>query len=89
MTNFGDRRDRSQFAAAYADPESGITTGPRAPAPKCVAPITYTGHEAIAADIANFKAAIQAAGVEHGFMSAVAPGSASRIATTTPTSMQV
>ena len=80
LTSFGDRRDRSQFAAAYADPESGITTGPRAPAPRCIAPIIYTGHEAIAADIANFKAALQAAGVEQGFMSAVAPGSASRIA---------
>ena len=80
LTSFGDRRDRSRFAAAYADPESGITTGPRAPAPVCVAPITYTGHDAIAADIANFKAAMQAAGVEEGFMSSVAPGSASRIA---------
>ena len=47
LTSFGDRRDRSQFAAAYADPESGITTGPRPPAPVCVAPITYTGHDAI------------------------------------------
>ncbi len=50
LTSFGDHRDRSQFAAAYADPECGITTGPRAPAPICVAPITYTGHEAIATD---------------------------------------
>jgi 5-methyltetrahydropteroyltriglutamate--homocysteine methyltransferase len=80
LTSFGDRRDRTQFAAAYADPESGITTGPRAPAPVCVAPVTYTGHDAVAADIANFKAAMQAAGVEEGFMTAVAPGSASRIA---------
>jgi 5-methyltetrahydropteroyltriglutamate--homocysteine methyltransferase len=80
LTSFGDRRDRRQFAAAYADPESGITTGPRAPAPVCVAPITYTGQQAIAADIANFKAAMQAAGVTEGFMSSVAPGSASRIA---------
>jgi 5-methyltetrahydropteroyltriglutamate--homocysteine methyltransferase len=79
LTSFGDRRDRTEFAAAYADPESGITTGPRAPAPVCVAPITYTGHDAIKADIANFKAAMQAAGVEEGFMSSVAPGSASRI----------
>jgi 5-methyltetrahydropteroyltriglutamate--homocysteine methyltransferase len=79
LTSFGDRRDRTQFAAAYADPESGITTGPRAPAPVCVAPITYTGHAAIAADIAHFKAAMAAAGVEEGFMSSVAPGSASRI----------
>ena len=79
LTSFGDRRDRTQFATAYADPESGITTGPRPPAPVCVAPITYTGHDAIKADIANFKEAMQAAGVEEGFMSSVAPGSASRI----------
>ena len=80
LTTFGDRRDRRQFAEAYADPESGITTGPRPPAPVCVAPITYTGHDAIQTDIANFKQAMQAAGVQEGFMSAVAPGSASRIA---------
>jgi 5-methyltetrahydropteroyltriglutamate--homocysteine methyltransferase len=80
LTTFADRRDRGRFAAAYADPESGITTGPRPPAPVCVGPITYTGHDAIATDIANFKAAMQAAGVDEGFMSAVAPGSASRIA---------
>ena len=54
--------------------------GRGAPAPVCVAPISYTGHDAVAADIANFKAAMQAAGVEEGFMTAVAPGSASRIA---------
>jgi 5-methyltetrahydropteroyltriglutamate--homocysteine methyltransferase len=80
LTSFADRRDRTRFAAAYADPESGITTGPRPPAPVCVAPISYTGRDAVAADIANFKAAMQAEGVEEGFMSAVAPGSASRIA---------
>src|SRR5271166_6257942 len=53
LTSFADRRDRTQFAAAYADPESGITTGPRPPAPVCVAPITYTGHNAIATDIGD------------------------------------
>ena len=79
LTSFGDRRDRTRFAAAYNDPASGITTGPRPPAPICIAPITYAGHDAIKADIANFKAALQAAGVEEGFMTAVAPGSASRI----------
>jgi 5-methyltetrahydropteroyltriglutamate--homocysteine methyltransferase len=79
LTSFGDRRDRTRFAAAYNDPKSGITTGPRPPAPICVAPITYTGHDAIAADIANFKAALAAAGIAEGFMSAVAPGSAARI----------
>jgi 5-methyltetrahydropteroyltriglutamate--homocysteine methyltransferase len=79
LTSFGDRRDRTQFAVAYNDPDSGITTGPRPPAPICVAPIHYAGHDAINADIANFKAALEATGVEEGFMTAVAPGSASRI----------
>jgi 5-methyltetrahydropteroyltriglutamate--homocysteine methyltransferase len=79
LTSFGDRRDRTRFAAAYGDPESGITTGPRPPAPICIAPIHYAGHDAIKADIANFKAALRAAAVEEGFMTAVAPGSASRI----------
>src|SRR6185437_10220302 len=31
LSSFGDRRDRTTFAAAYNDPESGITTGPRPP----------------------------------------------------------
>ena len=79
LTSFGDRRDRTQFSAAYNDPESGITTGPRPPAPVCVGPLTYEGHDLIRADIANFKAALAAAGIEEGFMTAVAPGSCSRI----------
>jgi 5-methyltetrahydropteroyltriglutamate--homocysteine methyltransferase len=82
LTSFGDRRDRSKFAAAYGDPESGITTGPRPPAPICVAPISYIGHDALRADIANLKEAMEAAGVEEAFMSSVAPGSASRIGNT-------
>ena len=79
LTTFSDRRDRARFAAAYGDPESGITLGPRPPAPICVAPITYTGRDKVNADIANFKAALQAVGATEGFMSSVAPGSASRI----------
>ncbi len=58
LTSFGDRRDRTLFAAAYNDPDSGITTGPRPPAPICVGPLAYTGHDAIKADIARFKAAL-------------------------------
>jgi 5-methyltetrahydropteroyltriglutamate--homocysteine methyltransferase len=80
LTSFSDRRDRQRFAAAYADPDSGITTGPRASQwPVCVGPITYIGRDAIAHDIANFKAALDACGIEEGFMTAIAPGSASRI----------
>ena len=80
LTSFGDRRDRALFAAAYNDPESGITTGPRPPSPVCTAPLRYSGQDMIRADIARFKAALAAAGVEEGFMTAVAPASCARIA---------
>jgi len=81
LTSFGDRRDRLRFAAAYADPDSGVSTGPRAAVwPTCVAPLAYTGHEAIAADIARLKAGLAAAGADEGFITSIAPGSASRIA---------
>jgi 5-methyltetrahydropteroyltriglutamate--homocysteine methyltransferase len=83
LTSFSDRRDRVRFAAAYADPDSGITTGPRpATGPVCVGPLTYTGQQAINADIANFKAALQMAGIAEGFMTAIAPGSTTRIGNT-------
>src|SRR5262249_59592772 len=42
-------------------------------------PRTDTGHAAIAADIANFKAGFAATGLTEGFMTSVAPGSLSRI----------
>src|SRR5881409_2475871 len=81
LTSFADRRDRVKFAAAYGDPDSSITTGPRAALwPVCVDKLTYKGHAAIQSDIANFKVALQAAGFEEGFMTSIAPGSASRIA---------
>ena len=57
-----------------------MSTGPIAlQVPVCIAPLTYTGQAAIAADIAHFKAGLQAAGVTEGFMTSIAPGSASRI----------
>jgi 5-methyltetrahydropteroyltriglutamate--homocysteine methyltransferase len=81
LSSFGDRRDRQRFKAAYADPESGVSTGPRSNDwPVCTGPLTYTGQAAIKADVANFKAALDAAGVEEGFMTSIGPGSASRIA---------
>src|SRR6185369_9675865 len=82
LTSFSDRRDRALFAAAYADPDSGVSTnrgGPGMRLPVCRGPITYTGGEAIRADIAHMKAALDAAGVAEGFMTSIAPGSASRI----------
>jgi 5-methyltetrahydropteroyltriglutamate--homocysteine methyltransferase len=79
LSNFADRRDRARFAAAYADPDSGTSIGPRPAAPICVGPLTYTGQAAIKADIANFRAALDAAGVAEGFMTAIGPASCSRI----------
>ena len=80
LTSFADRRDRQRFAAAYADPESGVSTGPRPrTGPVCVGPLSYIGDDAIRADIANFKAALAAAGIKEGFMTSIAPGSTTRM----------
>jgi len=44
LSNAANRRDRVRFAAAYADPVSGVFMGPRpATGPICVGPLTYTG----------------------------------------------
>ncbi|HEY4912131.1 MAG TPA: epoxyalkane--coenzyme M transferase, partial [Methylomirabilota bacterium] len=83
LTSFADRRDRQLFAAAYADPQAGVSTTPGGGGgmriPVCTGPLTYTGQAAIQADIERFKSALGAAGVEEGFMTSIAPGSASRI----------
>jgi 5-methyltetrahydropteroyltriglutamate--homocysteine methyltransferase len=83
LTSFSDRRDRALFPGAYTDPDSGITTNPKGVKamrlPVCVAPLTYEGHDAIGADIAHFKAALETAGLTEGFMTSVAPGSAARM----------
>jgi 5-methyltetrahydropteroyltriglutamate--homocysteine methyltransferase len=80
LTSFSDRRDRQLFAEAYNDPESGVSTGPRLGVwPTCTGPVRYIGQQAIAADIAHFKAGLAAAGCDEGFMTAVAPGSAARL----------
>src|SRR6266436_276887 len=83
LTSFSDRRDRQLFAAAYADPQAGVSTTPGSGGgmriPVCTGPLTYTGQAAIQADIEHFKSALGAAGIEEGFMTSIAPGSASRI----------
>ena len=80
LTSQDNRRDRQLFADAYGDPESGVSMGPRpSTGPVCVGPLTYIGQAALQSDIANLKTALASAGVEEGFMTAVAPGSAYRI----------
>ncbi len=81
LTSMSDRRDRVRFPDLYADPEGPASVGPRrATWPVCTGPLVYKGHDAIKADIANFKAALNACGVAEGFMTSIAPGSAIRIA---------
>ncbi len=82
LGTFPERRDRANFAEAFGDPDAGISTrrmGGRWMLPVAEGPIAYTGHDAIKRDVENFRAALDAAGVEEGFMTSVGPGSASRI----------
>ena len=80
LSTFADRRDRARFAAAYADPDSGVSTGPRPMNwPFCVGKLGYSGKAAIASDIANFKAALAANGYGEGFMTSIGPASCARI----------
>lgn len=80
LTSFADRRDWTRFAEAYQDPTSGIALGKNATGfPSCTGPLRYTGQEAIASDIANLKAGLEASGLSEGFITALSPGSASRI----------
>jgi 5-methyltetrahydropteroyltriglutamate--homocysteine methyltransferase len=78
LTSFLDRRDRTLFAEAYADPDSGIAAGKNATAfPSTTGPITYRGEDAVAADIRHLRAALGEG--KTGFLTAIAPGSAARV----------
>ncbi|WP_167047256.1 cobalamin-independent methionine synthase II family protein [Salinibacterium sp. ZJ454] len=80
LTSFVDRRDWTRFADAYQDPTSGISVGKNATGfPSATGPIRYTGQAAVASDIANLKAGLDAADLTEGFLTALSPGSASRI----------
>ena len=83
LTSMGNRRDWQKFSEFYSDPESTGTLIGSAPRrrtrrPVCTAPIKYTGHAGIAADIANLKRAMAASGVDEGFMCSIGPGSFAR-----------
>jgi 5-methyltetrahydropteroyltriglutamate--homocysteine methyltransferase len=81
LATFLERRDWLEFADAYGDPDSGVALpNPNIDrgAPVCRGPITYVGQEAVQQDIAHLKAALDAAGLEDGFLNSVAPGSGAR-----------
>jgi 5-methyltetrahydropteroyltriglutamate--homocysteine methyltransferase len=78
-----ERRDWVLFSEAYGDPHSGVALpawNPDDPWPVVRGPITYAGRHALERDIANFKAALGAAGLEDGFLNAVGPASCARLA---------
>ncbi|MDN4474382.1 cobalamin-independent methionine synthase II family protein [Demequina sp. SYSU T00192] len=79
LTSMEDRRDWVRFAAAYFDPTSGVLMGEPPFWPEAVAPLSYRGHDAIASDIAHLRGGLDAAGLETGFITSLAPGSAARI----------
>ena len=79
LASFGERRDRQQFAEAYADPASGCALpGTPQMVTVCRGPLTYKGQERVQRDISNMKAALATAGLKDGFLNAVAPGSCAR-----------
>ncbi len=83
LTSFANRRDWRKFGEFYQDPESSgslMGSAARRPVqrPACTGPIKYTGHAALAADIANLKKALAASGADEGFMCAIGPGSFAR-----------
>ncbi|HLW95156.1 MAG TPA: cobalamin-independent methionine synthase II family protein [Solirubrobacteraceae bacterium] len=78
-----ERRDWMLFNEAYGDPQSGAALpawNPDDPWPVVRGPITYAGQAALTRDIANFKAALAANGLEDGFLNAVGPASCARLA---------
>jgi 5-methyltetrahydropteroyltriglutamate--homocysteine methyltransferase len=81
LTTFPDRRDWTIFRDAYTDPASGISTGSGATAfPSTTGKLSYIGQEAIASDIANLKVGLEASALSEGFITALSPGSGSRVA---------
>src|SRR5258706_2328091 len=71
--------DRSRFPEFYAELDRAdgppATAGAAPSVAVCVGPIRYTGEGEIRRDIANFKAALAAAGLEQGFLPVAAPAS--------------
>lgn len=76
---FARGADRARFADFYAELDAGegppSSAGARGVLAVCVGPIEYTGHAELERDIANFKAALAAAGVAQGFLPVAAPAS--------------
>ena len=71
-------RDMQDFSGYFAA-RSGFTGAGSNPSFFCVGPLTYTGQDAIKADIDNFKAGLQGHSPEEAFLPAVTPGTISTL----------
>lgn len=74
MRIVGVRWEQREFAEFYADTGLGAPST-AASRPTCTDPISYTAQATLRRDLANLKAAADAAGVDEAFASAIAPGS--------------
>jgi 5-methyltetrahydropteroyltriglutamate--homocysteine methyltransferase len=73
MRIVGVRWEQREFPGFYAEYISGIARpGGR---PSCVGPLTYSGGDALRHDLANLKAAVDAAGIKEAFVTSIAVGS--------------
>jgi 5-methyltetrahydropteroyltriglutamate--homocysteine methyltransferase len=69
----GLRWEQREFPGFYAEYISGIARpGGR---PTCLAPLVYTGGEALHRDLSNLAAAVEPAGVKEAFVTSIAVGS--------------
>jgi 5-methyltetrahydropteroyltriglutamate--homocysteine methyltransferase len=69
----GLRWEQREFPGFYAEYISGIARpGGR---PTCLAPLSYSGEDALRRDLANLKTAADAAGVKETFVTSIAVGS--------------
>ncbi|HLY63950.1 MAG TPA: cobalamin-independent methionine synthase II family protein [Chloroflexota bacterium] len=73
-------RDALAFPNVYAEQRAMYSTRPVRTAKRggrttlvCTGPITYVGQDEVRTDVENLRGALQAAGVEEGFMTAIAP----------------
>jgi 5-methyltetrahydropteroyltriglutamate--homocysteine methyltransferase len=66
-------RELAAMNAARGSEKGTARSRARAPATACTGPVTYIGHEAVKADIADLKAALAGHPVEEAFMTAISP----------------
>jgi 5-methyltetrahydropteroyltriglutamate--homocysteine methyltransferase len=76
---FSRGADRARFADFYRELDAAdgppAAVGASAGVAVCVGPISYTGQAEVQRDIANFKSALEQAGVTQGFLPVAAPSS--------------